>query len=284
MNPFKTGFYVLILIISQNSIFAQQPEDTPTNQTQLPAFLTTHSFAYSDAQIEKAYDYDSLTLGDSIITLKSGAIYPPAKRDYKRLGIDTGMYVGAAVIGFGVLWAMPESVSNWDKEEIREKGFFWKWKQNVKAGPIWDHDNWVLNYVTHPYCGGIYYMTARSSGFTVLESFGYSAIMSTFFWEYGIEAFAEVPSIQDLIVTPVLGSVVGEGFFYAKKSILKHDHRILKSKFLGYTSLFLMDPFNTILDGFGYKEKIKTQMNVAPIGYGPTTNKSAWGFNFYMQF
>ncbi|WP_422121346.1 DUF3943 domain-containing protein [Photobacterium damselae] len=26
--------------------------------------------------------------------------------------------------------------------------------------------------------------------------------MSTVYWEYGVEAFAEVPSIQDLVVTP----------------------------------------------------------------------------------
>jgi hypothetical protein len=127
-------------------------------------------------------------------------------------------------------------------------------------------------------------MTARSSGLTILESFGYSAFMSTFFWEYGIEAFAEIPSKQDLIVTPVLGSVVGEGFFYAKKSILKHDRRVLKSRFLGYTSLLLMDPFNTLLDSFGYKEKVKTQMNIAPIGYGPGAGKSAMGFNLNVQF
>ena len=225
-----------------------------------------------------------LTLGDSIITLKNGSPYPPDHRDYKRLGITTGMYAGTAVLAFGILWAMPESVSNWDKEEIKEKGILWKWKENVKAGPVWDDDDWVLNYITHPYSGGVYYMTARSSGFTILESFAYSAIMSTFFWEYGIEAFAEIPSTQDLIITPVLGSVVGEGFFYAKKSILRNDHRVLKSRFLGYTSLLLMDPFNTILDGLGYKEKVKIQTNITPIGYGPSTTKSAMGFNLNIQF
>ncbi|MGQ7944231.1 DUF3943 domain-containing protein [Flavobacterium sp. WC2509] len=284
MNPFKTVLYAFILLLSQNAIFAQQVEETPINQSELPKFITANSIAYSDIQIEKAYNYDMLTLGDTVLMLKNGTTYPPNHRDYKRLGITTSMYAGTAVIAFGILWAMPESVSNWDKEEIKEKGVFWKWKENVKAGPVWDDDDWVLNYITHPYSGGVYYMTARSSGFTVLESFGYSALMSTFFWEYGIEAFAEVPSTQDLIVTPVLGSVVGEGFFYAKKSILRHDRRVLKSRFLGYTSLLLMDPFNTLLDSFGYKENVKTQMNIAPIGLGPGSNKSVWGLNFNMQF
>jgi hypothetical protein len=230
---------------------------------------------------------DSLTTKlDSIVPLqkKDSLIYPPPYRDWRRLGYNSTMFVGATVVAFGVLWVMPESVTNWNKEEMKEKGILWKWKENVKAGPVWDKDNWVLNWITHPYCGGVYYMTARSSGFTVLESFGYSAIMSTFFWEYGIEAFAEVPSIQDLIITPVVGSAVGESFFYAKKSILRHDRKVLKSKFLGYTTLFLIDPFNTILDGFGYKEKVKTQMNVAPVGVNQFTKSTIWGINFSASF
>lgn len=284
MNPFKYVLYVTLLLLSVNFTLAQNAEEAQPSQNQLPIFLTQNSIAYSDAQIGKVYNYDMLTLGDTTAVLKNGSAYPPAKRDYRRLGYGTGLYFGTAVIAFGVLWAMPESVSNWDKEEIKEKGILWKWKENVKAGPVWDDDDWVLNWITHPYSGGVYYMTARSSGFTIFESFLYSAFMSTCFWEYGIEAFAEIPSKQDLIITPVLGSVVGEGFFYAKKSILRHDHRILKSKFLGYTTLVLIDPFNTILDGFGYKEKIKTQMNVAPVGFDQGANKPVWGVNFNMQF
>lgn len=284
MKPFKTIVFSFLLLFFINFAFAQQTEEAPVNQNQLPLFLTSNSIAYSDAQIEKANNYNMLTVGDSTVMLQNGSTYPPDHRDYKRLGITTGMYAGTAVLAFGLLWVMPESVSNWDKEEIKEKGILWKWKENVKAGPVWDDDDFVLNYITHPYSGGVYYMTARSSGFTVLESFGYSAIMSTFFWEYGIEAFAEIPSIQDLIITPVLGSAVGEGFFYAKKSILRHDRRVLKSRFLGYTSLLIMDPFNTLLDSCGYKEKVKTQMNIAPVGFDQGGNKAIWGINFNMQF
>jgi hypothetical protein len=108
--------------------------------------------------------------------------------------------------------------------------------------------------------------------------------MSTFFWEYGIEAFAEIPSKQDLIVTPVLGSVVGEAFFYAKKSIVKHDKKVLKSRALGVVTLFFIDPFNSILDGFGYKEKVKAQMSVAPVGFDASSNKTVWGVNFSANF
>jgi len=225
-----------------------------------------------------------LEITDTTLFKQDVEVYPSATKDYKRLGYNTGMFLGATVVAFGALYAMPESVTNWDKAAMKENGITYKWKENLKAGPVWDYDNWVLNYITHPYSGGIYYMTARSSGFTRFESFLYSAFMSTFFWEYGIEAFAEIPSIQDLVITPLVGSMVGEGLFYAKKSIVKHDRKVLNSKVLGTTTLFLIDPFNTILDGFGYKERQSTQLNVAPIGFDNGTNKAIWGLNFNMQF
>ncbi|MFZ2890098.1 DUF3943 domain-containing protein, partial [Sulfuricurvum sp.] len=52
---------------------------------------------------------------------------------------------------------------------------------------------------------------ARNDGLSIGESAAFSTLMSTFFWEYGYEAFAEVPSIQDLIFTPLVGSLFGEG-------------------------------------------------------------------------
>jgi hypothetical protein len=280
----KTFFFISLFFVLSFSTFAQGSASRILEVENTR--ILTDSTAVIPAETIVVLQDSLTTVLDTIAPLqkKDSLVYPPPYRDWRRLGYDSSMFVGTTVIAFGVLWAMPESVTNWDKEEMKEKGILWKWKENVKAGPVWDKDNWVLNWITHPYCGGIYYMTARSSGFTIIESFGYSAIMSTFFWEYGIEAFAEVPSIQDLIITPVVGSVVGEGFFYAKKSILRHDRKVLKSKILGYTTLFLMDPFNTILDGFGYKEKIKTQMNVAPVGVNQFTRSTIWGVQFTARF
>ena len=280
----KTFLYLFFLLFFCSAAFAFETE---SNLLETSSITNTADTTLVSTKETKAIFEDSIHKTIPSVTplqIKDSIAYPPQFKDYRRLGYNSAIYVGTTVIAFGVLWVMPESVTNWDKEEMKEKGILWKWKENVKAGPVWDKDNWVLNWVTHPYCGGIYYMTARSSGFTVLESFGYSAIMSTFFWEYGIEAFAEVPSIQDLVITPVVGAVVGEGFFYAKKSILRHDKKVLKSRFLGLTTLFLMDPFNTVLDGFGFKDKVKTQMYIAPVGLDANSNKTVWGVNFSASF
>jgi hypothetical protein len=284
MIPIKTFYFLPLLFVLCTSSFAQQ---IASNDIEPPITLNTTDTTLVSSEAVEIVLKDTLTpKKDSIVYLyiKDSVVYPPARRDWKRLGLTSSMYVGATVIAFGVLWVMPESVTNWDKEEMKEKGITWKWKENVKAGPVWDEDDWVLNWITHPYCGGLYYMTSRSAGFSIIESFGYSAIMSTFFWEYGIEAFAEIPSKQDLIITPVLGSVVGEGFFYAKKSILRNDKKVFNSRFWGITTLFFIDPFNTILDGLGYKEKVKTQMNIAPVGANQFTKTPIWGIQFSASF
>jgi len=221
---------------------------------------------------------------DSSLQKRDSIVYPPTTRDYRKLAYNTSLFAATTVVIFGVLWVLPESSTNWDKEEMKKNGITDKWKKNVKAGPVVDEDSFFFNYITHPYAGAVYYMTARSSGFNIFESFLYSSVMSTFFWEYGVEAFAEIPSWQDLFITPIMGSAFGEGFFYAKKSILKNDSRVLNSRFLGKTTLFLMDPFNTILDGCGYKQKVKTQLNVAPVGFNNYSNKPIWGLNFSASF
>ena len=208
MTSIKAICFLALSIVLCTSTLAQQTNTSDSgNQIALNA---TDSTLVNSQEIPILLK-DSLTpKKDSIVYLhiKDSVIYPPARRDWTRLGLTSSMYVGATVVAFGVLWVMPESVTNWNKAEMKEKGIAWKWKENVKAGPVWDEDDWVLNWITHPYCGGLYYMTSRSAGFSVLESFGYSAVMSTFFWEYGIEAFAEIPSKQDLLITPIFVSMV----------------------------------------------------------------------------
>lgn len=178
------------------------------------------------------------------------------------------------VYGFGVIGVialLPADISKWDKEE----GIFNKWTDNVRIGPVWDRDNWPLNYIGHPYFGGLYYQVARKSGYRQWDAFIYSALMSSFYWEYGIEAFAEVPSIQDLIVTPVLGWAFGEWAFNTEMDIRADNDTIWGSSILGTTALVFLDPVDSLNVGintlFG-KEIIKAgtgYISVKDIPTGP---------------
>ena len=211
--------------------------------------------------------------------------YDPVK-DPKRLMYNTGLYFCASLVEFVFLWSIPENLSNWDKEKILEEGLTKQWAKNYDAGPVWDEDGFFFNWITHPYAGAVYYMSARGSGFKRWESFVYSTLMSTLFWEFGVEAFAEIPSWQDLFITPITGSFIGEGFFILKGKIIENERKVLNSRLLGGTSLFLMDPFNELLDIFGYKtqNKMQTYSTIAPINYDISSGKTIWGVQIVMQF
>jgi hypothetical protein len=82
-------------------------------------------------------------------------------------------------------------------------------KRHVTNPPVWDGDSWAFNYVGHPYVGMQTYLLERNYGSSPLRSFLFSTAASVFF-EYGIEAWAEPPSTQDLLVTSPVGSLLGE--------------------------------------------------------------------------
>ncbi|AJR09352.1 hypothetical protein H744_2c2696 [Photobacterium gaetbulicola Gung47] len=168
------------------------------------------------------------------------------EKDWDYLLEQSYTIFGLSVATVGLMTLLPESVTNWDPEDTNLSGLGRKWWDNVKAGPVWDKDDHYLNYIMHPYFGGVYYTAARHSGFNEWESFLYSATMSTFFWEYGVEAFAEVPSIQDIIVTPLFGAAVGEWMFQTEMEITANRGKVMGSKTMGDVSLFLLNPVGHI--------------------------------------
>jgi hypothetical protein len=145
-----------------------------------------------------------------------------------------------------VLALMPESITNWNAAKLEEKSLSQRWKDHVSTAPVWDNDNWFINYVGHPVSGAWYYTMARNDGLSIQESAIVSVLMSTFVWEYGYEAFAEVPSIQDLIFTPLFGSILGEGMFTLQGKLDRQNGMILGSKRLGDIGYFLIDPLGNI--------------------------------------
>ena len=169
---------------------------------------------------------------------------PENGEDSERLLSQTTsiFYYGLGVVS--VLAVMPESITNWNDDD--DVSLAQKWVDHVSEGPVWDRDDAVLNYIMHPYFGGAYYQTARKSGYRQWDSFLYSALMSSAFWEYGVEAFAEKPSMQDLVVTPVLGWVYGEWAFNTEREIWAGGGTVWGSEYLGNTALFLLDPIDSI--------------------------------------
>lgn len=210
--------------------------------------------------------------------------------NYKQLAINTGVLYGAGFLTLGVLYALPEGATSWNKKEIVDVSPLKRWRNNVKKGPVVDNDNPIFNYILHPYGGAAYYMSARSQGFNLVYSFLYATAVSTFFWEYGIEAFMEIPSIQDLIITPIGGLILGESFYLLKRHLVDNDYQLFGSYFIGNIVSYLIDPVNEVIGLFtGNPNRNKNKSSNSSIGYYPwiNTNRSSgntFGFTVSLTF
>lgn len=212
-------------------------------------------------QLMYAYDTDSICIAgtDSMtayappVSLKESPVSPYGlpysvngnSYDWHRLWINTATLSGAFVGTLLVLECLPEDATSWNRAELQDVPLFKRWHRHViKKGPEWDHDKFYFNYILHPYAGAAYFMAARSCGFNFWRSALYGSIVSTVGWEFGIEAFMERPSIQDIFVTPIVGSCIGEGFYHVKRWLVDNGYCVFGSRFLGGILAFLVDPVN----------------------------------------
>lgn len=206
------------------------------------------------------------------------ASYP----NWRRLWLNTATLCGAGIGALAVLEVLPEDATNWNRKELRRIPPFQRWFNHVKLVAHWDGDNPIFNYVLHPYGGAAYYMCARSQGFNFWGSALYCFCISTFFWEYGVEAFMEIPSIQDLIITPIAGALLGECFYKLKRRIVDDGYTLWGSSVLGNVVAFLIDPVNEVVGLFAgnscrqrLKEKLTAEITFTPI-INPVTPQSQY--------
>lgn len=186
----------------------------------------------------------------------------PAKGpDWPGIGRDTGFILGYQVIGVAILYALPGELNHWQSKDVS----FDNWWHNVSRPPVWDNDPIGTNFVSHPYWGATYYIRARERGFGKLESFGYSIFLSTLY-EYGAEAFFEPPSAQDLMVTPILGSLIGAFVFEPIRGWVKR-----KPEFQWYDQALLIatDPFGSLNSVFERMLGIKSEILLRPTPPSP---------------
>lgn len=106
-------------------------------------------------------------------------------------------------IGMGVHVSMDPKETGFKPAHIRN------WAAGMKSPPILDDDSRITNYILHPLWGSETYLRARSAHFSPWQSFLFSSAASVV-WEYGFESWAEHPSIQDLLFTSTVGSLLGE--------------------------------------------------------------------------
>jgi hypothetical protein len=205
---------------------------------------------------------------------KSGRGYrwegPPAEsQDWRGIKWDTFYFVAYQFVAIGILYILPESISGWTQEDKEEYSFS-KWVDNVKH-PVWDEDEWYVNYILHPYWGAAYYVRARERGFEREHSFWYSFLLSTMY-EFGLEALFEPVSYQDLVVTPVAGALLGEFVFTPIRERIR-----AKSGQLDWsdkTVLILTDPLGFCSEETSRLLGVNTTLNFQPLVMGSIARSS----------
>lgn len=125
--------------------------------------------------------------------------------------------VSATVLAFDTVMLLaftqlPTDVTGWHEPEFNGL------KKNFTEGPRVDNDRFAFNYIAHPLAGSEYYLIARNRGLNWWQSMSYSAALSSIF-EFLIESAYEQAAWQDIWITPVSGTVIGELRWQVKKAL-----------------------------------------------------------------
>ena len=125
----------------------------------------------------------------------------PAPKNYLRMSIEELAILGAGLIQY---FDTTGNSADWDLD------YSWDSFSKKLTGEAvsFDTNRYDTNWVTHPVAGWLYYVTARSNRLSIPESFLVTLSASTL-WEY-LGEFREKVSINDMLVTPVTGLIVGE--------------------------------------------------------------------------
>jgi hypothetical protein len=126
----------------------------------------------------------------------------PVEKHYVRVLLEEAALAG---LGLGYYYVKQrENSVDW------ALGYDWpSFREKLSCRACGFDDNYFdTNFITHPAAGLLYYLAARGNRLSPYESLGVAFGMSTL-WEY-VGEFRERVSINDMLVTPISGSVLGE--------------------------------------------------------------------------
>ena len=162
---------------------------------------------------------------------------------WKKIGRAELFIGGAELFGITVLMLSPKEVTGWSPDWTQDA---WRnMKRSLSTPPVWDDDDWQLNYIGHPIAGSYYYNSLRSQNASIFHSFLFATAQS-FIWEYFIEATAEKPSTQDLIVTPIVGAILGESTHRLTMNMRRNGFNFFEKVFV-----VIFNPMFVLNNGFG---------------------------------
>jgi hypothetical protein len=121
----------------------------------------------------------------------------------EQASISFAVGIGETLFSNTLLWGFNRYVHHADYAMISSASI----SDNFTKPWVWDQDSFAVNHLGHPYQGSVYFSSARSAGndFFTSASIGMLGSLS---WELFMEN--ERPSLNDLIVTTIGGTTLGE--------------------------------------------------------------------------
>lgn len=231
---------------SKSLDFKLYPEE---QQPSTPKITFHHRLDKTEARIihvtNRNFKIPILNLHDSLLSKQSKT---PLLRNqhggiWKKVGRAELFIGGVELLGMGVLIMLPKEVTRWPPNWAEDAWL--TMKESFSNSPVWDKDDWHLNYIGHPVAGSYYYNALRSQDASVFHSFLFGTAQS-FIWEYIIEGMAEPPSAQDLIVTPIAGLILGESTHQLTMTMRRNGFNFFEKIFV-----LIFNPMFVINNGFG---------------------------------
>jgi hypothetical protein len=130
---------------------------------------------------------------------------PVASPNYRRATLGT-----LALLTGGTIWYWRNPGGQSDDWDLNFDWTSWRRKLDLDAVRF-DTNVYATNAISHPISGSVYYHAARENGLSLFEAY-LSAFLASTFWEFIVE-FHEMPSLNDMIMTPAGGMVLGESTY-----------------------------------------------------------------------
>lgn len=135
---------------------------------------------------------------------------------------ETALYLASLYGVSGVIYYFTST------EKIHENASLDNFSHNFGRVIIFDTDSPNANWIVHVYSGSQCYLFYRGRSYTKTSAFLLTALQSALF-EFTIEVIQEKASLEDLINTPILGSILGRGFELASIDLLNSDSWFLRT-------------------------------------------------------
>jgi len=216
---------------------------------------TIYPNIYGDASIVPLFHLDTIDLTKKIVPSN----YYVARE--KNIKTDFNDFARASIIPYAWNWTerlliAPQNVTN--VYSNNPSGFFdniisWQGCKKSFCGdnsirasfwsfPFSDGDNSNTNYFQHPLAGMTTYLYYRAVGFDKVTS-SIGSVMHSLLFEYTIESWQQPPSLNDIIVTPLIGIPLAMVLEYFSSYLLQTDSQFLRA--LGY----MLNPATILIPG-----------------------------------